>query len=257
MSEAICISYFTIEFLLRLAGAPKKLAFLKNTMNIVDCAAILPYYITLFFMPADDFGEIPTGPTTTADPLISAVNSTTSSPQEEDGGFGNFSRIMQVFRIARIMRIFKLARRSVGLQAMAHTVRTSWKDLGLLFMLVGMGMLVFGSLLYYIENDPDTKEGFVSIPAGMWWAVQTLTSLGYGDYWPESVLGKLMGSACAVCGVLVMALPIPIVVDNFANYYSEQKRLEAQELKKEEFNKEMEFRAEVSWDQITSNLTSI
>merc|ERR1719445_2162423 len=161
--------------------------------------------------------------------------------EDEDSGFGNFSRIMQVFRIARIMRIFKLARRSVGLQAMAHTVRTSWKDLGLLFMLVGMGMLVFGSLLYYIENDPDTKEGFVSIPAGMWWAVQTLTSLGYGDYWPESVLGKLMGSACAVCGVLVMALPIPIVVDNFANYYSEQKRLEHQEQKREAFSKLMEF----------------
>ena len=70
---------------------------------------------------------------------------------------------MQVFRIARIMRIFKLARRSVGLQSIAHTVRTSWKDLGLLFMLVGMGMLVFGSLEYYIENaEPGT--GFTSIP---------------------------------------------------------------------------------------------
>ena len=71
--------------------------------------------------------------------------------------------MMQVFRIARIMRIFKLARRSVGLQSIAHTVRTSWKDLGLLFMLVGMGMLVFGSLEYFIENEePDT--GFTSIP---------------------------------------------------------------------------------------------
>ena len=60
-------------------------------------------------------------------------------------------------------RIFKLARRSVGLQSIAHTVRTSWKDLGLLFMLVGMGMLVFGSLEYYIENaEPNT--GFTSIP---------------------------------------------------------------------------------------------
>ena len=88
-----------------------------------------------------------------------------------------------MFRIARIMRIFKLARRSVGLQAMAHTVRTSWKDLGLLFMLVGMGMLVFGSLLYYIETNVEDTS-YVSIPAGMWWAVQTLTSLGYGDYWP-------------------------------------------------------------------------
>ena len=152
--EAICISYFTVEFLLRLAGAPKKIAFLKNAMNIVDCAAILPYYITLFFMPADNFGPLPSSTTsTTAGPdLARLVLNATVAPaeEEEEGVFGNFSRIMQVFRIARIMRIFKLARRSVGLQAMAHTVRTSWKDLGLLFMLVGMGMLVFGSLEYFI-----------------------------------------------------------------------------------------------------------
>ena len=67
----------------------------------------------------------------------------------------------------------------------------------------------------------------------MWWAVQTLTSLGYGDFTPTTVLGKLVGSMCAVSGVLVMALPIPIVVDNFANYYNEQKKIEAKELKKE------------------------
>ena len=67
----------------------------------------------------------------------------------------------------------------------------------------------------------------------MWWAVQTLTSLGYGDFPVETISGKLMGSLCAVCGVLVMALPIPIVVDNFADYYSEQKKLEAKELKEE------------------------
>ena len=75
--------------------------------------------------------------------------------------------------------------------------------------------------------------GFTSIPQGMWWAVQTLTSLGYGDFTPTTVLGKLCGSACAVSGVLVMALPIPIVVDNFADYYKEQKKIEAKELKKE------------------------
>ena len=67
----------------------------------------------------------------------------------------------------------------------------------------------------------------------MWWAVQTLTSLGYGDFPVETIPGKLMGSLCAVCGVLVMALPIPIVVDNFADYYQEQKKLEAKELKEE------------------------
>ena len=62
-----------------------------------------------------------------------------------------------------MMRIFKLARRSVGLQSMAHTVKTSWKDLGLLFSLVIMGMLFYGSLEYFIENGEE-DTGFYSIP---------------------------------------------------------------------------------------------
>ena len=218
--EAVCISYFSIEYLLRFAGSPNKCFFLKGTMNIVDCLAIAPYYLTLFFVPHPKIGPV-------AEALATDVPET-----EEESDLGDIGRIMQVFRIARIMRIFKLARRSVGLQSIAHTVKTSWKDLGLLFMLVGMGMLVFGSLEYYIENGED-GTGFTSIPQGMWWAVQTLTSLGYGDFWPTTILGKTVGSMCAVCGVLVMALPIPIVVDNFADYYSEQKKLEAKELKKE------------------------
>ena len=102
----------------------------------------------------------------------------------------------------------------------------------MLFSLVIMGMLFYGSLEYFIENG-EKNTGFYSIPQGMWWAVQTLTSLGYGDFPVETISGKLMGSLCAVCGVLVMALPIPIVVDNFADYYSEQKKLEAMELKAE------------------------
>jgi potassium voltage-gated channel Shab-related subfamily B protein 2 len=235
MVEAICISYFTVEFLLRWAGSPQKWEFLKGKANIVDIAAIAPYYLTLFFAPKPDLVLRDLDPIslTTIDPL-----STTLQPEEEEeGGFGNVGRVMQVFRIARIMRIFKLAKRSVGLQSIAHTVKTSWKDLGLLFMLVGMGQLVFGSLLYYIEgNEEDT--GFTSIPQGMWWAVQTLTSLGYGDFPVQTVLGKLVGSMTAVCGVLVMALHIPIVVDNFADYYSEQKKLEAKELREEEVAKE-------------------
>ena len=92
-------------------------------------------------------------------------------------------------------------------------------------------------LLTVILNSTNVEtmfcSGFTSIPQGMWWAVQTLTSLGYGDFTPTTTLGKLVGSACAVSGVLVMALPIPIVVDNFADYYKEQKKIEAKELKKE------------------------
>ena len=108
--ELICIAYFSVEFLLRLAGAPQKLAFLKSTMNIVDVAAILPYYITLFFMPEDNFGQVP--PLTTETPSLStsglvrrllqegsteAMMTTMEAEAEaEESGFGNFSRIMQV-----------------------------------------------------------------------------------------------------------------------------------------------------------------
>ena len=229
--EAVCISYFSLEFLLRFAGAPKKIPFLKDTMNVIDCMAIAPYYLTLFFVPPPEMTRedpVP-GMTTTTVPTIME---STPLPEEEEAGFGNVGRVMQVFRIARIMRIFKLARRSVGLQSIAHTVKTSYTDLGLLFMLVGMGQLVFGSLLFYIESGEE-DTGFYSIPQGMWWAVQTLTSLGYGDFGVQSIIGKLVGSFTAVCGVLVMALPIPIVVDNFADYYKEQKTLEIKELKKE------------------------
>ena len=81
-----------------------------------------------------------------------------------------------MFRIARIMRIFKLARRSVGLQAIAHTMKSSYKELGLLLMFVGMGMLIFGSLCYFAEKDVEDSS-YTSIPQSMWWAIQTLTSV--------------------------------------------------------------------------------
>ena len=73
----------------------------------------------------------------------------------------------------------------------------------------------------------------------------------------ETVLGKTVGSITAVCGVLVMALPIPIVVDNFANYYSEQKKLEAQELKREAEEKEKQFRADMRESAIEGVLDTI
>ena len=113
--EAVCISYFTIEFLIRLAGAPEKLKFLKGTMNVVDCLAIAPYYIDLFFAP----------PPALDPETVEIIED--EDDEDDENMFADMGRIMQVLRIARMMRIFKLARRSVGLQSMAHTVKTSWK----------------------------------------------------------------------------------------------------------------------------------
>eukprot|EP00090_Calanus_glacialis_P031394 TRINITY_DN5178_c0_g1_i1.p1 TRINITY_DN5178_c0_g1~~TRINITY_DN5178_c0_g1_i1.p1 ORF type:complete len:553 (-),score=146.49 TRINITY_DN5178_c0_g1_i1:174-1682(-) len=219
LMEAFCISWFTIEYLLRLAGSPKKWEFLKGPLNVVDVLAILPYYISLVLM---DEKEIPV-PTGTQSNIMESTTMATLEKEEEGAGFDDMSRIVQVFRIARIMRIFKLARSSQGLQAIAHTMKSSYKELTLLLLFVGMGMLIFGSLCYFVEKDAENTL-YTSIPESMWWAIQTMTSVGYGDLVPTTVLGKLIGSCCGVSGILVMALPIPIVVENFGAYYMEQKK---------------------------------
>ena len=202
--EVTCISWFTIEYLLRLAGSPQKMSFIKQTMNVIDILAIAPYYISLVFEDPDlintDFFSKTHNSTVTTN---NAVNITDTNDDPEDTGndsFGNVSRILQVLRIARVMRIFKLARRSVGLQAMAHTMKKSYKQLCLLLLFVFMGMLIFGSLCYFAEKDVVGSE-YTSIPESMWWAIQTLTSVGYGDLYPTSFGGKLVGVACAVSGV--------------------------------------------------------
>ena len=157
-------------------------------MNIIDVLAILPYYVSLFLMQPDkiDFEAMEI---TTVEPTT-----TTMSTEEEEGGasFDDVRRIIQVFRIMRIMRIFKLARHSTGLQSIAFTLKNSYKELGLLMLFLAMGVLIFSSLCYFAEKEED-ETYYTSIPASFWWAIITMTTVGYGDMSPTTGLGKLIG----------------------------------------------------------------
>ena len=190
--ETACIIWFTSELLVRFASCPDKLLFFKNIMNLIDIVAIIPYFITLGTVIADE----------------SKSNNQAMS-----------LAILRVIRLVRVFRIFKLSRHSKGLQILGQTLKASMRELGLLIFFLFIGVILFSSAVYFAEADSKEKSQFNSIPDAFWWAVVTMTTVGYGDMRPIGVWGKLVGSLCAIAGVLTIALPVPVIVSNFNYFY--------------------------------------
>jgi len=129
------------------------------------------------------------------------------------------SASLAFLRVIRLVRVLKLTKHSVGLQVLIMTVRASSEELGLFLVILLVCMLVYSSIIYYAELGVDGSQ-INSIPDAFWWAIITMTTVGYGDKVPVGYAGKLIGAACAITGVLTLAMPVPIITGHFNRFYS-------------------------------------
>ena len=161
--NTLIIAWFTFEYLVRLIVSPDKIKFVLAPLNVIDFLSILPYYVTLSLQ-----------------------------------GRGGSIAVLRVVRVVRVFRVFKLSRHSRGLQILGNTLRASLNELMMLMFFLFIGVMIFASCVYYAEMNED--QGFDSIPHSFWWAVVTMTTVGYGDISPTTFEGKIIGALCAISG---------------------------------------------------------
>ncbi|XP_077090813.1 A-type voltage-gated potassium channel KCND2 isoform X1 [Siphateles boraxobius] len=194
--DTACVMIFTVEYLLRLIAAPSRYKFVKSVMSIIDVVAIMPYYIGLVMADNEDVS----------------------------GAF-------VTLRVFRVFRIFKFSRHSAGLRILGYTLKSCASELGFLLFSLTMAIIIFATVMFYAEKGSSSSK-FTSIPAAFWYTIVTMTTLGYGDMVPKTIMGKIFGSICSLSGVLVIALPVPVIVSNFSRIYHQSQRAEKRRAQK-------------------------
>ena len=186
---------FALDLILRLITCPNKFRFFRSVTNWLDIVVVTSSWVcTGIFFLTPKYYENPT--------LLRVYSAA------------------GVIRVARIFLIFKLARHYLGLRILLLALKASITELLLLIVFVLIGMIIFSTLIFIAEINEGNLQHFGTIPVGFWWAIVTMTTVGYGDVHPLGPWGYLVGALCAISGMLATGLPIPIIGNNFALYYS-------------------------------------
>lgn len=184
--ELFSMTVFTIEYVLRVWTCTEKdefkgaiegrLRYVLTPSAIIDLVVVVPFYLPIFF---------------------------------------NLDlRFLRVLRLFRLFALFKMARYSKSLHLLKMVLKDTKEELFIVFA-VTMAMLVFASgVIYFIENETQ-PDAFSSIPASMWWAVSTMTTVGYGDVYPVTTLGKFFGGFISILGLGTFGLPVGIIAYGF------------------------------------------
>ncbi|XP_004861967.1 potassium voltage-gated channel subfamily G member 2 [Heterocephalus glaber] len=195
--ETVCVAWFSFEFLLRSLQAESKCAFLRTPLNIIDILAILPFYVSL---------------------LLGLAAGPAGSKLLERAGL-----VLRLLRALRVLYVMRLARHSLGLRSLGLTVRRCAREFGLLLLFLCVAMALFAPLVHLAERELGARRDFSSVPASYWWAVISMTTVGYGDMVPRSLPGQVVALSSILSGILLMAFPVTSIFHTFSRSYSELK----------------------------------
>ena len=177
---------FGLEYVLRLISSPRRLNFVISPLNVIELAAILPYFVVLTI----DVRKIST------------------------------LSFLRIIRIIRVLRLLRLSKQSTKVAATIKFLAESTKDMLTLVTCYLITAIVFGSIQYYSEAGvQDTL--FTSIPESVWWALQTIIPLGYGDIVPTTVRGKVFAGIVAVVGSVTLTVPLLHIGGRYLNAHTD------------------------------------
>ena len=183
--ETASVAIFTLEYIGRIYSCvenPKyskmvtgRFRYMLRPMLLVDLIAIIPFYLTALGMDL---------------------------------------RTLRILRMVRIFRLFKLVRYVTALNNISSALKDKKAEILVALSMIGFLILVSATLMYYAERNSQ-PDVFTSIPATMWWAVATLTTVGYGDIYPITGIGKSLGGLIAILGISAVAIPTAILSNAF------------------------------------------
>ena len=163
---------FTIEYLLRLYAAPRRIRYARSFFGVIDLLALAPTYLSIL-LPG-----------------------------------GHFLLVVRVLRVLRVFRVLKLAKYVAEAELIVAALKASGRKIAVFLFAVLSIVVVVGSLIYLIEGD---ASGFTSIPRSVYWAIVTLTTVGYGDISPRTPLGQTLAAAIMILGYGLIAVPTGLV----------------------------------------------
>jgi len=172
-AEVIITAIFTVEYVLRLVCAPKRWAYAKSFFGIVDLLSVLPTYIAIF----------------------SAADA-------------HYLMIVRILRLMRIFRILKLARFLHEAESLKRALQLSMPKITVFAAAIVAIVVIVGALMYVVEGE---EHGFANIPISIYWAIVTLTTVGYGDMSPKTPLGQFLSCIVMMLGYAIIAVPTGIV----------------------------------------------